>query len=307
MLGIAWRNLILTMTVTGARVGLAAEVPSPGAPLPGLESDPPGSVTPRSAAVTLRDSHVTLDLAVSVTPEATGLLLNGPHFGWLGAAERYPARHFPELEIRLNGAVVAPQDRFEAMVGRTNITNLIKAADMDPWAVARNPPVTTAHPRNPQILNALRNSGAIADTDAPAGADGAYTAKWVVRRMVVVPLSAAADVPLQLDYDARPGVALSTDALATSSLGGRYCLAGNALRRLQSRPGKNPAALTEYDIATGIDGKAPSTVTFSMRGSSRMAFWCGPAGRSMARRGTADRERASADAAGVLHVLTIDQ
>jgi hypothetical protein len=313
----AWLTLPLILSVASA--GLADEPPSPGVPLPGLESDPPGSVTPRSAAVMLRDGRVTLDLAVNTTADAAGLVLNGPWFGWSGAMERYPDRQFPELKIRLNGADITPQDRFEAMVGRTNITSWLRAADMDPWAITRNPPVTTAHPSNPQILNALRNAGAIAganpatDAAATAEAAGLYTAKWVARRIVVIPLTPGADTTLQLEYTARPGLAMLTaDGPALSALERRYCLSGKELQRLRSALGNGPVWISEYVVPSGVDGKSSPSVTFSWtapdtapKTSPNRAYWCGAGGKSMIKRGMAVRERASTDESGVLHVLMI--
>jgi hypothetical protein len=305
----------LALGVTLASAGRAGEPTSTGAPLPGLESDPPESVAPRSAAVTLRGDQVTLDLAVSATANATALLLNGPRFGWLGAAERYPERQFPELKIRLNGAVIAPQDRFEAMVGGNNVTGLLRAADMDPWAITRNPPLTTAHAHNPQVLNLLRNAGAIAKTGGAADDGNLYTAKWVARRLIAIPVASAADATLQLVYDARPGIRVpSADDRMTNSFERLYCLSEKELRRLQASWDKSPVAISEYDIATGIDGNVPDAVTLSWSASlvaSQMrpgvAFWCGPGGKSMSRRGRAEWERAAVDTSGMLHVLMIVQ
>lgn len=255
-------NVALGVMLVSA--GRAGEPTSQGVPLPGLESDPPESVMPRLAAVTLRGDQVTLDLAVSTTANAAALLLNGPRFGWLGAAERYPDRQFPELKIRLNGAMIAPQDRFEAMVGGNNVTGLLRAAAVDPWAITRNPPVTTAPAQNPQVLNLLRNAGAIAKAGGAADDDTLYTAKWVARRLIAVPVVPATDATLQLEYDARPGIRVpGTDDRMTNSFERLYCLSAKELQRLQASWDKSPIALYEYTIATGIDGNVPDAVTLS--------------------------------------------
>ena len=270
--------------------------------------------------MTLRDGRITLDLVITVA-EATTLVLNGPQFGRLGPGERYPDRQFPELEFRLNGDVMTPRDRFEAMAGGNNITNLLRDAKMDPWAITRDPPVTTAHPRNPQVLNVLRNLGAVADVNGSAvtgagpldEAGHGYEAKWVARRMLAIPLAAVADATLRLEYSARPGSAvLADDDPATTTLESTYCVSTTALRRLRSRSSKIAVSIREYEIVTGIDGKAPASLTFSWRASQAdrqtarsSVFWCGPGGRSMSGRGIIDRQRASANASGTLRVLTL--
>ncbi len=304
--------LSLIVAVTWASAGRAAESTIPGVPLPGLESDPPESVTPRSAVVTLRGDHVTLYLEVSASADATALLLNGPRFGWLGAGERYPDRQFPELNIHLNGAAIAPHDRFEARVGANDVTNLVRAADMDPWTITRNPPVTTAHARNPQVLTLLRNSGAIAQ--AGVGDDGTlYRAKWVARRLLAIPVAPAANATLQLDYDARPSItAPSADDHMMNSFERLYCVSGQELRRLQASWDKSSVAINEYDIATGIDDSVPDAVTLSWTASPAgsktpmsMAFWCGPGGKSVSKRARGERQPVAVDSSGRLHVLTI--
>jgi len=305
----------LSLAVTLASVAYAGEPPNSGVPFPGLESDPPQSVTPRSAAVVLSGDQVTLDLAVSATDNAAALLLNGPRFGWLGAAERYPDRQFPELKIQLNGAAIAPQDRFEATAGGNNITGLLRAADMDPWAITRDPPIATAHAHNPQVLTLLRNAGAIAKAGGAADDGTLYTAKWVARRLIAIPVTPAAGATLQLQYDARPGIrGPGGDDRMTNSFARLYCLSGKDLRRLQASWDKGPVAIKEYDIATGIDDNVPDAVTLSLSAFpadsqtlTRLAFWCGPGGKSMSTRGRADRNRAAADTSGRLHVLTIAQ
>jgi hypothetical protein len=276
-----------------------------------LESDPPESVTPRTAAVTLRGNQVTLDLAVRPTANADALLLNGPRFGWLGAAERYPDRHFPELKIRVNGELIAPQDRFETVAGGNNVTSLVRAADMDPWAITRTPPVTAAHPQSPQVINVLRNAGAIAKAGDD---DGLYTAKWLARRLLAIPLAPSTDATLQLEYDARPGIrSLSADSPTPSSFARLYCLPEKVLQQLVDK-NKSPIAADEYQIATGVDGNPPDAVTLSWSASPEAAqpqpstaFWCGPGGKSLSKRGRAERERAAADTSGVVHVLVIGQ
>lgn len=284
-----------------------AEPSIPAAPLPGLESDPAGTVTPEFCAVSVMAGKATVELTVRADAEAPALLLNGPQFGW-SESEPYPDRHFPELEIRVDGNPITPDDRFEAFMGKTNITNLLRAAQMDPWAIARTPPVTSAHPKNAQVLNALRNVGAIVN----AGDD--YMAKWTARRMLRIALKAVPDQRVELNYTARPGHALlTTDQLVTTSREKTYCVSSKQLRHFL-HAGSDSTRLTigEYTIPTGIDGKAPSSVIFTMLPSAgdgaapqAAMFLCGPHGKPIAKDGSVTRERAELDDQGMVHVLSV--
>jgi len=164
-------------------------------------------------------------------------------------------------------------------------------------------------------LTLLRNAGAIAKAGGAADDGTLYTAKWVARRLIAIPVTPAAGATLQLQYDARPGIrGPGGDDRMTNSFARLYCLSGKDLRRLQASWDKGPVAIKEYDIATGIDDNVPDAVTLSLSAFpadsqtlTRLAFWCGPGGKSMSTRGRADRNRAAADTSGRLHVLTIAQ
>ena len=49
--------------------------------------------------------NVTVELDLVTTSDQPALLIDGPLFGWSGEAEAYPDRHFPELEVRIDGMV----------------------------------------------------------------------------------------------------------------------------------------------------------------------------------------------------------
>jgi hypothetical protein len=276
--------------------------------MPGLESDPAGTVISESCAVRVTGNDVAVDMTVKTDSRTPALLINGPQFGWTGATEPYSDRHFPELRIRVDGEFVTPDDRFEAFVGRTNITNLLRAAQMDPWAITRTPPVTSAYPKNTQVLNALKNAGAIVDVG-----DG-YRAEWTARRTLRIALKAAPDHRVELRYTARAAQKLLTsDQLFTASRERTYCISSQELGHFL-HPGSVSALLTvgEYTIPTGIDEKPPSSVTFTMQPSAgnvatpkSYVFLCGPHSKPVARGGTLIREPAQVDDQGMLHVLTV--
>jgi hypothetical protein len=302
------RVAICALALSAAVCSLRAEESHTGVPLPGLESDPAGTVVPGSCTVSVVGGNVRVELAAGATADSPALLLRGPFFGWSGASEPYPDRHFPELEIRIDGAPTTPQDRFEAFVGKTNVTNLIKWAEMDPWAISRTPPFTLAHPRNIQVVNVLKNVDGI----EPSG-DG-YLAKWTARRLVRIPLKA---VPLQrvdLSYTLRPAASVMTlNQLGTTSREKNYCITPDRLKHT-TRPGSPAAelAVNEFTIATGIDGRPPTSVILNVSpgagseaGAPADLFFCGPHGKPMAKKGSVTRERIEVDDQGMVRLLSV--
>jgi hypothetical protein len=302
------RTLCLSVWWALAAMPLYAEQSYPAVPLPGLESDPPGTVIPQGCALSVAGDQVSMDLTVKTDTDTPALLINGPLFGWTGPAEPYPDRQFPELEIRIDGDLATPADRFEAMVGETNITNLLRAAQMDPWAITRSPPVTSAHPKNAQVLAVLRNVGAIVN----AGDD--YTAKWTARRVLRIALKAAPIQEVGLRYKVRPGHAwLTSEQLATTSREKTYCVSWKQLRHsLHTSSDSTLLSVEEYSLPTGIDGKAPTSVTFTLTPSSSGSaappaalFMCGPHGKPIAKEVAVTRERVEVDDQGMVHVLSV--
>ncbi len=276
-------------------------------PLPALESDPVGTVVPLSCAVVMTGNAVAVDLGVRTREAAPALLINGLRFGWTASPATYSDRQFPELEIRLNGTVESPQDRVEIFAGPRNITLLLRQAEMDPWAITRTPPVATARPQYPEVLNLLKNAGAI-----EAAGDG-YTAKWEARRMLRISLKAVSRQRVELRYLARPGIArLTAGQLLTASRERSDCLSPGQLRRfLPEARDSSPLRVIEYTIPTGIDGEPPASVTFTaqptveaLRGQSAI-FFCAPHGKSMARTGPVTREPVEVNEQGSMHVLRV--
>ncbi len=284
-----------------------ADDSSTGVPLPGLESDPADTVFPRACSVSMTDDTVTMALSVKTGTESPALLLNGLVFGWRGASEPYPDRQFPELEISLDDNPVTPDDSFEAYAGKTNITNFIKTAELDPWAITRTPPVTAAHPKYPQVLKGLKNLGAIENSG-----DDAYLAKWTARRLLRISLKAVPDQRISLNYAARPAYStMKSDQVVTETRENLYCVSAKHLSAvLRSGSVPRPVTVMEYTIPTGIDGKPPATVTLTTSASDAglpraYLFACSPHGKSVAVSGNLTRQPVQVDSSALLHVLKV--
>jgi hypothetical protein len=279
-------------------------------PFPALQSDPPNTVVPEDAAVSLVAGHVSVDLSVSTAEESPAVLLESPFFGGNLAQDAYPDPQFPELEIRDDGAPSELEDRFQAFMGNRNITHFLKSAGMDPWSVTRTPPTTSAHPLHPEVLKALSNIDAI----EKSGDD--YVGKWQVRRVVRIPLKAAPHQHVELNYTARPAVSVmmltQVDTTAREKI---YCVSPQVLRRLSHTvTGPSRLVATEYTVATGIDGKPPNAVTVTMSApvdptthASTYFFLCGPHGKPIAKKNTVTREHAELSEGDTLHVLALTE
>jgi hypothetical protein len=251
--------------------------------------------------------HVSMELLIAATIDTPALLLSGPLFGFDGSVAPYAERQFPELTIRVDGAPSVPDDRFDAFFGGRNITNFLIQADLDPWTITRDPPVTAAHPARPQVLRGLTLMGAI----EPVGED--YRAKWTARRILRIPLKNLPEQRVELSYTARPAVAVMTaEQLDTAARERRYCLAPRELAKLR-HPGAGATwlAVQELAIPTGIDGNAPAAVSLTVQPaavqekSTPTVLFCGPRGKPVVKHGLVARESVDVDDSGSVHVLII--
>ncbi len=281
---------------------------SDGFALPGLTSDPPGSVTPKDTAVRVAGAKITVDVAVSTGTDIPGLVVQGAPFGPAAATEPYPERHFPELEVSIDGGPVQVEEFTAAFVGNKNIMLFVREAHLDPWAITRSPPWSAAEGANPRALKALAGLGAIEKSG-----DG-YLARWAGRRGVRIPLYKGRDQQVELRYTARPAFAPATVlSVVTPARERDYCLSEAALRRFaHSLPATQPLTVHEYSIAAGIDDSAPASVTLEMSAADggRIAsrawiFACGPHRKAIAAVGNVKRQAAQVDEHARLRVLSI--
>lgn len=282
---------------------------STGAPLPGLATDEGSNVAAESCSVTLSEENVSVELSIHADSNQAALLIEGPLFGWQGASAAYPDRHFPELEILIDGALMTPEDRFEVFMGKSDITGAIREAGMDPWSIAHTPPVTPVRPDS-RALKALERMHAVQRSGEE------YLAKWTARRVLRIPLKASSSQHIELRYLARPASSqLQSDQLFTSEREAPYCVSPTQAQAML-HAGSSPRLVhvAEYSIATGIDGRPAPTVMLtksknagSAAASRVFTFACGPHGKPIAVAGNLTRRQVHVDQAGNLRMLEVTE
>ena len=240
----------------------------------------------------------------SVLSQASALNLQGPAFTWLGEAEPYPDRHFPELEARVQGTVLAPGKAFKAAAGPHDVTADVSALGLDPFVIAKTPPLLDPPPAADSVaFKRLLSRRAVELTE------GQVWARWQARRLwhfELPPSPAGSALDFQRSFTARPGMALvPTNTLARSLPLASYCISAAQLRDRLTALGLTTESLVArtYVIATGVDGSAPRSLT--ARVSEPGTFFCGTDGRPA--HGGAGSTPARADRAGVLRVLRLDK
>jgi len=274
--------------------------------LPGLRSDPAGSVTASAASLVLRAGQIQVTLTVSVQPGQGGsVTIEMPRFGWLGESEPYPARQFPELQVLDGGTPAKIEDSFAVFVGSADVTKAIRDAGVDPFAIADTPPFVTPGPGGKPALEMLEHLGAV----RKAGGD--YLAKWTARRKVKVALRPGPGT-LTLIYKARPGYALlGFDQIAKPAYLARYCLSSYDLVSVFGRPAAaGMFVVSDSAIPVSIDGRRLSSVAVALEPHgedehrSLIAF-CGADGKAVIGRAAPIKANARTDAKGTVSLLSI--
>lgn len=284
-----------------------ADDSSPGVMLPGLRSEPPGSVTATSGALLLREGRVEVTLIVTA-PHAGGssLTIQMPRFGWLGESETYPDRQFPELQILNDGSPAKVESTFAAFVGQTNVTEEIRKAGMDPFAIADTPPFVTAKTGGPQALEALEKLGAV----EKSGTD--YIAKWTAYRKVKIALTPGSNT-LKLSYKARAGFGLRRfEQIGRPANLAPFCLTAQELTAaLGHAPATRAFDVSDYSVPVSIDGKPPASFSVALGAPAKagsaalMVAYCDADGKAVIGKGGTTKTPARADAKGIAHILSI--
>ena len=265
------------------------------APKP-FRAEPAGGASPTSAAVTLGDKEVRVDLTLSARAGA-GVWLDLPRFGWLGEAESYPDRQFPELKIELDGRPVTPVERVSVLAGGADITAAVRAAGADPFAIAETPPFVDAVPGKEAALAKLIASGAV--KRMPEG----LFATWTAQRSVRVTPGAGHHL-LSFRYTPRPAYRLAP----LNSAGVRwadYCTTPAATARVLARHRlSGPVVVSDYSVPVALDGVRPRTIMLrsSFTGTGATIV-CGAGGAALTDPAGENAVRTGAD--GGIHILRL--
>lgn len=249
------------------------------------------------------------DVGVSLTPRLRGkapinseLLISSPRFGWLGDAEPYPDRHFPELRVYSGGRSAKMTDSFQAFVGTKEVSEMLRAAGIDPWAIAQTPPFVSVDGVPSDVVRRLSLAGVLK-------ADGSeYLAQWNAQRTVSVTLQD--EQALDMRYRMRPGfVQMSLRNLADPFVKARYCLGGAQLRWLsRMHAGVSSFIARKYAVTVGLDQLPPASVSLSVIPSPGVVLTavCRRHEASSHHGATLNDVNVVPDRRGVLHILTLE-
>jgi hypothetical protein len=243
-----------------------ADDTSNGVTLPALEAMPPGSATLGTATLSLGGAQsnraVTLGLTVLRTRASKALAIHIPPFGWLGEAEPYPDRQFPELHVMLNGKSAYTVSQEHVEFDGADITADIASAGLDPFTITTTPPLVDPEQGASSAFAHLKKRGAIT-TDQ----DGNNLAQWTAGRDISISLEGKAAAQLGLTYTARPAFATvqSLNELATRFSLSNYCVTPNSLRHLlDGVPTKTGFAVEAFTIPIGIGATPPAHLRLTL-------------------------------------------
>ena len=286
-----------------------ADDTSAGVMLPGLRSDPPLSVRVSSASLVVKGSKIELTLDVIVKRSHGGsITVQMPRFGWLGESEPYPDRQFPELQILVDGAPAAMESSFAAFAGSTDVTQAIRAAGVDPFAIAETPPFVTPGAGGAAALEPLKRLGAIEQS----GSD--YLAKWRAQRKVKVALSGGSHT-LTITYKIRPAYSLLRfDQLNKPAYLARYCISAQDLAGVfGSAAAAEMFVASSAAIATAIDEAMPSSLSVAVDTPEKedsawtLIAFCGIDGKAVIGKAKKGPASARTDAKGNLRILFLER
>jgi hypothetical protein len=272
--------------------------------LPGLRSQPAGSVIVSAASLLVRSGQVDLTLTVNVQPRQDASIgVQMPRFGWLGEAEAYPDRQFPELKILVDDVAAPMESSVAAFVGSVDVTPQVSAAGVDPFAVANTPPFVNSSAARPATLDALERLGAIEKYQR------GYLAKWTVSRSVKARLTAGVHT-VSVRYKSRPSFGLLRGAqISRPTYLTKYCLTANDLTRVLGKvDGTTTFAVTEEDVVVSVDGRRPGRVSVTVdppTDRSALKAFCGVDGRSVLAHAADVQSSARPDPMGTVRILSV--
>lgn len=294
------RLFVISLLLLAHATDSYADDSSAGVTLGGMLSEPQGSVTPISSSLSLLRNNVAISLDIKVSGNARAqLILRTPRFGWLGESETYPERQFPELQVTSPKGPLLVDDSFVAFMGSTDVTEAIRNAHLDPFAITETPPFVNSKTADIAAINRLIQLGAIEKSESN------YLAKWKIQRVVKISVKSGLDT-IDLEYKVRPAFVLCRlRELDKPAFLEKYCLSARDLMAMSSGFGRSQMFVaTEYSIPVSVDNKPIASVMVHTD-ATRTAF-CGTGRKSVIGRTDGPTDAAaSTDSTGTVHVLAI--
>jgi hypothetical protein len=302
------RRLYVTsvlLLLLASRLQMKADDVSRGVAPPAPVAIPAGAVKVKSSSLNIKSKKITIQMSVEVGDSQGAILkLTLPRFGWMGEAEPYPDRDFPDLTFLIDGKIVAVRDQFRAFVGNQEITHILEQDKLDPFVIAATPPFLAWKDKDSHSVEGLKSAGAIE-------AEGSqYVAKWDAQRIITLKVPSGAH-ELSLTYKARPAYRL----LAIKNLKHSEDLAGACITEndLTNALHERTPTITvrEYTIPASIAGEKPELVeahvdfSDAQQGRPDLVAFCGTSVKAVITTNGQVSGPAQPDSDGKIHVLAI--
>lgn len=240
-----------------------ADDASTGVKSPVFAMDATGQGNVRNVSVSIVGSDVTVAMDVDIRQgdqrRATVLM---PKFSWMGQAETYPNRHYPEFKLSFNGKPAEWQDGFEASVGSTDVSAMIRAAGLDPYVIADNdPPFVEPVDGKSLAFADLEKATAIRQVDSHA------LANWSVRRIIHTELPVG-NSRVSWQYKSLPAYKLiSMKALLSMKTLPRYCITSSGPKVSLGKKIRSQYVVEEHTLT--FDGLKDFPITVIMGTDSK--------------------------------------
>lgn len=246
---------------------------SAGVLLPAIQTAPIKDFNLNSLNITLKSDNTT-NLAYSTrhASEAGPITfeINFPAFSWPGGSDDYPDKHFPELRVQQNNAPITATEFVTSKFMESDITNLLKQAQIDPWSIVDTPPIIdNPTDESKHIYQKLISIGAMTFED------DLYTANWSSSRKLMWKSPSSQDFALNISYKERPGFELlRSNSKQMNSLLTSFCGSKAGIGTL----GKSEYLLVEtFKIHTPLGAVVPDAVTLNVetnKTKKQAHFYC---------------------------------
>lgn len=246
---------------------------SAGVRLPPIQTAPIKGFNLNSLNISLRSDNTT-DLTYSTRDASSvgsiAFEINFPAFSWPGGSDSYPDKQFPELRVQQNTAAITATEFVTSKFKESDITNLIKQAKIDPWAIVDTPPIIdNPTDQSKHIYQKLISMGAMTFED------DLYTANWSSSRKLTWQSPSSQDFSLNISYIERPSFELlRSNSKQMNSLLTSFCGSKTGIGAL----GKSEYLLVEtFKIHTPLGAVVPDAVALNVetnKTKKQVYFYC---------------------------------